>query len=461
MRLASTARVFLALVALLWTIHAADAAEMVLLSDLHFNPTANRELVDRLAATVPEQWSGILAADSSRLSGYGEDSNWKLVASALATLKAQPQPGLVLITGDFLPHQFRARFDAAASDHSDQAFRAFAAKTMQFLGLQLETTFPGVPIVPVLGNNDDICGDYALEPGGPFLADTAPIVARMIGDDVGPAFRRSWSALGNYVIANPIVKDARIVVLNTNFFSLHYKNSCGTSAEGNPGAASLAWLRQVLRQAEAAHQKVWLAYHIPPGIDAFATAQHDACPIAPVRMFAPAYAETFHRLMDQFRGTVTASFAGHVHMNGFRLLGDGTRDFAFVMMNPAISPIFGQNPAFRRASIRAHGVIDDETVYYLANLAAAQQGAAPVWQKEQSFDQAWSLPRFDLSSLETLYQRLGTNADARDRWFQDYAVQSQAGAAVKPADFALYRCVAGHDRAAAVTRCSCGAFAPL
>jgi len=130
---------------------------------------------------------------------------------------------------------------------------------MRFLAAELADTFPATPILPTLGNNDDICGDYALEPGGPFLADTVDIVAGMIGPSADQRFRQSWLALGSYVVANPALPDQRIVVLNTNFFSLHYKNDCGTAAEGNPAAATLAWLGQTLSDAATAQHKVWLA----------------------------------------------------------------------------------------------------------------------------------------------------------------------------------------------------------
>jgi hypothetical protein len=432
---------------------------MLVLSDIHFNPTANKSLVDRLAIAAPEQWDTILAEDTSRLSGYGEDANWKLLASALAVLKTQPRPDFVLVTGDFLAHQFRAHFDAAAADHSDAAFRAFAAKTMRFLALKLEANFPSVRILPALGNNDDTCGDYQLRPGGPFLADTAGIVEGLVGPDTLPSFERSWRALGNYVVPNPAVKDHLIAVINTNYFSLHYKNACGTPADGNPAVATLAWLRHVLSEAETAHRKVWLAYHIPPGIDAFATARHNACPISPVPMFAAPYDAQFHALMERYRATVTASFAGHIHMDGFRLFSEDGKPFGFVVTNPAISPIFGQNPAFRRIALADDGTLIDQSVYYLANLRDAQSGAEPRWQLEMSFDSAWNQPRFGLSSLQDIYRQIGTVAEARDRWFKAYAVQSDGPAVIRPADYAIYRCAAGQDRAADVARCSCAGAA--
>ncbi len=448
-----------ALVLLFLCLRAATAAEMLVLSDIHFDPTADRALVDRLAAAAPERWEPILAEEASRMSDYGEDSDWKLLASALAAMKAQEKPDLVLVTGDFLAHQFRAHFDAAAGDHSDAAFRSFVAKTMRFIALELRATFPATSILPVLGNNDSDCGDYALRPGGAFLSDTAGIAAELIGPDAGEAFQRSWRALGNYVVPTAAAAGQLVIVVNTNFFSPHYKNACGQNTDGRPAAATLAWLSETLREAAAHHQKVWLAYHIPPGIDAFATARHAACPISPVPMFAEPYARAFHGLMERSRAMVVASLAGHTHMDGFRLLADAGKPFGFVVMDPALSPIYGQNPAFKRISLDDDGRIADQAVYYLANLPAAARGARPQWRLEARFDAAWNLPRVDLPGLETLYRRLGSSSATRERWLDEYAVQGPARDSVTPANVAIYRCVVGSDDADAVARCACRATA--
>lgn len=459
MRLAIGRRITIALLLSLLWLGPATAKDMIVLSDIHFNPTADAALVDRLAAAAPEQWETILDGDDTNMSSYGADTNWKLLRATLAAVKAQPKPDLVLVLGDFLVHRFRTVFDATASDHSDAAFRAFTAKTMQFLAIELGAAFPATPILPVLGNNDANCGDYSVRPGGRFLSDTADTVAGMIGKEATDSVRQSWRALGNYVVPNPAAPDERIAVVDTNFFSPNYKNACGTASDGNPALATLAWLRRVLSDAEASHRKLWLAYHVPPGIDAFSTARHASCPVSPVPMFAEPYAGEFHALMARYRHTVTASFAGHVHMDGFRLLGDDGKIFGFVMMTPAVSPIYGQNPAFRRVALDGDGTIADQSIYDLANLPAAAQGAAPQWNLEMSFDAAWNLPRFDLASLDVLYHRLGNDAATRDRWINFYAVQGPGRATIDPTNAAIYRCAAGNDRIADFARCSCAAAA--
>jgi sphingomyelin phosphodiesterase acid-like 3 len=461
MRIGAAVRLILVPLLLSLCLRPAGAAEMVIVSDLHFNPMANPALVDRLAQAPVERWQALLAEDASKPSFYGADPNWKLLAAALAAMKAEGKPALVLMTGDFLGHQFRAHFNTTASDHGDAAFRAFTLKTLRFLALELRATFAKTPILPALGNNDSFCGDYALRPGGRFLADTASVAAGLIGPETGAAFARSWRALGNYTVPNPAVAGGLIVALNTNFLSPNYRNACGGAGDGNPARQTLVWLSEVLHRAATERRKVWLIYHIPPGLDAFATARHGACPLTPVAMFAAPYAQRFHALMAQYRNTIAASFAGHTHMDSFALFADAGRPFGFVLINPAISPIFGQNPAFRRIGVAPNGTLEDETVHYLANLAATAEGAAPQWRRETSFDAAWHAAAIDTANLARLNHKIGVSPASRERWFETYAVQSaRAREAVTAGNEAIYRCALDHDRVDEVARCACPLAAP-
>jgi hypothetical protein len=350
-----------------------------------------------------------------------------LLRSALQQMaETVPKPGFVLISGDFLAHRFRPEFDAAARDHSDAAYRVFVRKTMQFLGLQLEQTFPATPIIPALGNNDEECGDYQLQPGGPFLADTLPILRRLVGSAGGPGFDRDWQSYGNYTAR---VSGIRILSANTNFLSIHYRNACGSPADGDPGRATLAWLEAELAAAKEAQQRVWLVYHIPPGIDGYATLRQGACPGTMIPMWDQTYAGPFLALMKRYADTVTASFAGHTHVDDFRLIGDAEGRYGFALITPAVSPIFGQNPAFRTIVYDAAGGIIDQTTYDLTNLpqaTAAAGGVPPEWRAEYTFIRQWNLPRVDLPSLDRLYSMITDAPAAREQWHTIFPVSSPA-----------------------------------
>ena len=102
-------------------------ARFLMISDLHFNPMADAKLVDRLAVADFDRWQAILESSPDKSpSGYGQDSNWALLRSALEQIKeTMPAPAFVLLPGDFLAHNFRREFDSAAADRSDTAYRLF------------------------------------------------------------------------------------------------------------------------------------------------------------------------------------------------------------------------------------------------------------------------------------------------------------------------------------------------
>ncbi|HLI21195.1 MAG TPA: metallophosphoesterase [Stellaceae bacterium] len=439
---------------------AAQAAEALILTDIHFNPFADKSLAEALVAAPAEQWPAILDRGQERMSIYGEDTDWKLLQSALTVIAAQPKPDFVLAPGDFLAHEFRTRFNASVAQHDDAAYTRFTVKTMRFLALAIEAATSHAPIMPALGNNDSDCGDYGVAPGGSFLAGTEATVAGMIGSAAGDDFATSWTALGNYMAPIAALPDTSVIALNDNFFSPHYRDTCGAAARaGNPARATLAWLERALADAAAAHRKVILIYHIPPGTDAFATAKQNVCPVTPVPLLAEPYATDLHALMRRYRDTIAAEIAGHLHTAAFRIRRDQGKAFGFVMIAPAVSPIFAQDPSFTRLAIGPGDTIRDATTYYLANLPAAGAGQAPAWQAEASFDRAWDASGFNTASLEKLFRDIGSSPEARQRWIARYGVQGPAGGAITPESAASYRCSVGTDEAADFARCLCGAGA--
>ncbi|MBV8504321.1 MAG: metallophosphoesterase [Alphaproteobacteria bacterium] len=438
------------------------AGRVLVMSDLHFDPMADPRLVDRLAAAEPERWSGVLDSSGDRgLGRYGRDTNWPLLRSAVTQMpEALPHPAFVLISGDFLAHDFRKEFNTAATDHSDAAYRVFVRKTMDFLAQQLEQNFPATTILPALGNNDEECGDYELQPGGPFLADTLPIVRRLVGSAGGPGFERDWQGYGNY---SAKAGDVRVLSTNTNFLSTHYRNTCGSPADGGPGRATLAWLEAELAAAKAAGERVWLLYHIPPGIDGYATLQKGSCPSTMIPMWDQGYAEAFSALWRRYSDTVTVSFAGHTHMDDFRLAGDTRARYGFALITPAVSPIFGQNPAFRTVNYDAAGGIVDQATYFLTNFVpATAEGAAAEWRAEYTFTKEWNLPRVDLPSLERLYTLIAEVPAESERWHRIFPVSSRVywtpfstGKDKLAQAVRAFRCAAGNVSPSDYERCFC------
>jgi sphingomyelin phosphodiesterase acid-like 3 len=443
------------------SVESAAAAEKQLLvvSDIHFDPMAEPQLIDRLAAAEPANWQTIFESTRNRRpSGYGKDTNWPLLASALRQMRETlPQPAFLLLPGDFLAHQFRNKFNAGARDHSDPAYRDFVRKTMRFLALQLERTFPDTPILPVLGNNDEECGDYELQPTGPFLADTLPILRGLLGNaGREPGFEREWTSYGNAAVT---VQGLRVLLIDTVVFSGNYRNACGSPGDGDAGRMTLAWVEAQLAAARRAHQRVWLAYHIPLGIDGYATWRQGSCPGHVLPMWDDRYARPFYDLTRRYADTIAASFAGHTHMDDFRLVGEGSRYFGFAVITPALSPIFGQNPAYRAVVFDNAGALLDQTTYDLTNLSATGPDIAAKWRPEYTFTREWRLPSIDLPSLEKLYTRITTVPGDRERWHTLFPVSSPVYWTLNHGgadEIRAYDCATGHVSVTDFQQCDCG-----
>src|SRR6201987_3606146 len=147
------------------------AGNVLLISDLHFDPLADSSLIKRLIDAPISDWEGIFS--SSKQTGYAhapQDANYPLIKSALSAAAAQSSVDFVVGTGDYLRHNFEEAF-LKAGGTSDE-FTEFATKTALFVVHALQTTFRA-PVSFALGNDDSPCGDYRVDPGGPFLATLA------------------------------------------------------------------------------------------------------------------------------------------------------------------------------------------------------------------------------------------------------------------------------------------------
>lgn len=422
---------------------------------------ADPALVDQLAAAPARDWPALFARAAALPSRFGQDTNWPLFRSALREMAAaELHPPFLLIPGDFLAHTYRKRFEQAATQPTAAAYRAFVVKSMQFVAGQLQAQFPGTPVLPVLGNNDSDCGDYQLQPGGPFLRDTLPIVRALLRRGLGGDFDAGWSAMGSYNVAHPTLPGVRVVFVNTVFLSRRYRDACGTA--GDPAARTLDWLRAQLERASRDGQKVWLIYHIPPGVDVFATLGKHSCPDAAVPMWHEADGDRFAALVHDYADTIAASFGGHTHRDEFRLTGQPGRHDGFVLIVPALSPVFGQNPAFQVFGYDGLGGILDITTHYAANLEAAAAGAPVEWRTEPSFAAEWQLPRVDLSTLETLQGRIWADRETGTTWLLRYTVSQASLWPLGPAQglapdriSSAYYCAIGSDTVADYQACRC------
>lgn len=421
----------------------AAAESFLSVSDVHFNPFSDPSLVAKLEAAEVSEWQAILASSSvTSFVTYGSDINDPLFRSAVGEMRTQlPAPAFVVISGDFLAHDFQQNYQKYATDKSQAAYTAFVAKTIAYVASVFRDAYPDVRIFPTLGNNDSDCGDYAVAPNGAFLKNFRDTWSPIVGSR---SFHRRFPTGGYYHADVPSLHGVRIIAVNTNFFSVNYQNPCGTPGP-DAGLRELVWLDDELRLAHDLGKRVWLLFHIPPGIDVYDTVAYGgACPTPKTGTFwKPEYAQKYLAIAAAHRATIAGSFAGHTHQDEFRFAaGD------FIHITPAITPIFGNNPAFEIVDVRPNGDLTGYTAWHLPNVTLP-------WVREYSFDEAYGFKRYDTNTLRELASSIHTDETTRTEYFTHMssgAPKSTEGALAK---WQGYWCGFTAMRASTFTSCYC------
>jgi hypothetical protein len=388
--------------------HAAPAAaqQWIGASDIHFSPYIDVKLTERLAAAPPERWRAIFASAGPQvIAPYGSDTNYALLESTLDAMKSHvPSPRAVIVTGDFLAHNFRAQFDASVKSHDDDSYHAFVDKTIAFLALEFRAAFPKAQIIPVVGNDDGYCGDYASTPRSFFFLHMAQAFAPSIGATDQGAFTGQFTTGGYYTVQLP-AGSARAVVLNDVFWSWRYANTCGEKT-ADPGGDELTWLRTTLASATT---PTWVLAHIPPGIDVYATLRIAVQADAPiVTMLNPTFNDAFVSLLATPSSRVAMALAGHTHMNSYRVIGAPGHDMTSMLVLPSVSPIFGNNPGFSVLDVDPDtaNVLDDH-VFVLDH---------EHWRREYDFDGAYGVRSINATTLDHLHRGMFADDRLRHRY---------------------------------------------
>jgi hypothetical protein len=398
-------RALAVVVSLLAIASSASAGQFLSVSDIHFNPFADPAIVTKLEAADVSQWNAILASSTvTTFSPYGKDLNDPLLRSAIAEMKKQlPEPQFVLISGDFLAHGFDKSYQQYATDKSAAAYTAFVKKTMAYIASAFRNAYPGVRIYPTLGNNDSDCGDYAVAPNGAFLADFRDVWSPLVRSR---SFDRRFPTGGYYHADLPGLKNVRLIALNTNFFSTNYENPCGKPGP-DPGVRELEWLDGELLLARLEGKRVWLLFHIPPGMNVYNTVEEGGtCPnLTPQTFWKAEYAQKYLRITGAHRNTIAGSFAGHTHQDEFRI---ATGDF--IHITPSVTPIFGNNPAFEIVDVKRDGEVAGYTAWHLPNVTLP-------WAREYAFDEAYAKTTYDTPALTELAAEIGNDPAIREKYF--------------------------------------------
>lgn len=447
------------------------SVRVLMVSDIHFDPFADPAKFEKLAAAPASKWSAILAGapSPSRAERFaalektchakGSDTDFPLFASSLRAMRANASDArFILVSGDLLAHGFSCKYIAAAAHPTAAGYRAFAARTLQFVITQLRNEFPGVPVYAALGNNDSGCGDYRIDSGGTFLSAIAPALSADIPAAERREAQRVISAGGNYGVTLPApMQHTRLLVVNDVFMSSQYQ-TCGGKPDPAPAAAQIAWLRAQLELALRDHEKVWVMAHVPPGIDPYSTIKKLAnicAGAAPVSFLS---SDALPDTIAEFGSVIRLAVFGHTHMDELRLLrgkGAGESESAVALkLVPSISPVDGNNPAFLVATVHpASATLADYHVIAASN----QTGSETEWREEYDFDRAYGASEFSAASVQRLISHFRADPVSKtagsDEYLRYYFVGDRS--ALLKLFWPEYTCALARD-SAGFRSCACG-----
>jgi sphingomyelin phosphodiesterase acid-like 3 len=436
----------------------------LIVSDFHFNPLADQTpagmaLADRLVQAPHTEWDAIFAASSQlAYSPYGQDTNFLLLQSALAAMRARaPAPDIVLISGDLLVHDLNLYFTGAVTQPTTAGYEAFAEKTEQYLAMKLSRAFPEAQIVPALGDWDGTSAPTGY-PAPAFLAAFAaawtPAVNRLGG---APDIQSTFAAGGYYATGFPVDPKGRLLVLNTLPWAAECSTGCGSGA-GSPGAIELAWLAAQLADARAQGQRIWLLGHIPPGIEAGRATGGASCAASITPFYAEPFLTQLQALFLQYGDLITFAIYAHEHADDYRVVKDGSGNPLFGMkLIPSITPIAASNPAFVQfAYDPVSGTMTSATKFDLTNLSVATTTVPGVWETEYDFNQTYGQSAFDSNGLADAVARIKAGGAAQSAFTTYFPLSNPAGSPPGPfADFLAYGCTLDSLTVADYTACFC------
>ncbi len=442
------------------------------ISDIHFNPFYDPSLTADLEKTDAAAWDTVFA--KSKIDGYGYygwkgafyDTGYKLFKSALAEMKsANSNPDFITINGDFLAHSFESNFQTFAHTMDTAALHNFVIKTLDYIVNSIAESFPNTTLFPTLGNNDSFCGDYEVQTPGSFLTRSAPIWQKHLSGLIDPtAFNTTYKKGGYYIAESPVNKKHKVISLNTVMLSQKYmknQNFCGQvpdpAANKASAEAQFTWLKNQLAKAKQNQEKVWLMYHIPPGLNAFSSyvsTDTANCYTDPYYYYQEAYNERFLALVDSFQTTIAAQLGGHTHMDNFIVINGDKNPNSFVHISPAISPVYYNNPGFLEYTYDTQAaMLKDYTVHGFENIETAK---TPNWVDEYTFSSTYGQSELTPQSLKVVYESFKTNASAKQHYIDYYVVEDTVNSSIDDANWPNYYCAFGNQTAAEYKACVCG-----
>jgi sphingomyelin phosphodiesterase acid-like 3 len=322
----------------------------VTMADIHFDPfqACDREkpcrLIETLRKSPVSSWDTIFNELDKTSPRYHHDVDYALLTSSLhaaGQTAIREHAKFAIFLGDALGHNYWTLYKRYSSNKSAASYQQFVEKTLQFMTSLIAKEFRPLNVYMVLGNNDSYYGDYYTTQSNDFFSDSAAAFSKLINPaELRNSIQHQFSNKGYYAITLPELSGLKLIVLNTNLFSTKAKGKNVNKA----AEEELKWLHQQLSSASAQHQKVYIAMHIPPGVDLYASLRTKLFRL--LQLWQPDFDKKFEMELSEHKTIIRAILTGHLHSDWLHIKKIEDAQIPLVGV-PAVSPKFGNLPSFK------------------------------------------------------------------------------------------------------------------
>lgn len=179
-------------------------------------------------------------------------------------------------------------------------------------------------------------------------------------DPTNPAIQRF-----GYYVAKPLGTQAklRLIVLNSVIWVNPNDGEAYVSDDGvsqqQATAQELHWLNTELAAAAKHGDRVLIALHVPPGLDAYSSQD----------MWQATTKNQFIKLVNRYQANIIAILSSHTHMDEIRRIhAENGSLIAIDVSTPGITPLHSNNPGIKRYDYNNDFALTDATTYYTTPL---------------------------------------------------------------------------------------------
>ena len=316
---------------------------------------------------------------ASQYTDYGSDTGLELwqnfLQKADSVLGSTASPNFIVYTGD-LPAHYHC--DPSCYLAPDQRQQHNQNLQTILAGLRDLATKHGKPLFYLPGNNDGLAGDYysfadSLQQT-PFVLvpennNPYPALNIQPGQGKAPCIVSNPQPKMGYYAARPIA-GLRLICLNTVMYSHSFKPVDGSN-KLTDGNLQMKWLGTQLAQAQKLGEKVYIAMHIPPGMDAYGNKPMWADTANQTKTH---WLNQFLTLTERYQASISGILYGHTHMDEVRRLYNraGNKITTVAISCPGVTPQHSNNPGFKTVEYDpASKQLLNFTTYYTTPMATA------------------------------------------------------------------------------------------